>query len=58
MTSISQSNRYLPHKLNTKYYAVKLYRTGTSVHLYAEDIKFLNHLNETGIKNLMAQRNH
>lgn len=32
MTSISQSNRYLPHELNTKYHAVKLYRTGTSVH--------------------------
>ena len=32
MTSISQSSRYLPHELNIKYYAVKLYRTGTSVH--------------------------
>lgn len=31
MTSISQNNRYLPRELNTKYYAVKLYRTGTSV---------------------------
>ena len=31
MTSISQNNRYLPHEINTKYYAVKLYRNGSSV---------------------------
>lgn len=39
MTSISQSNRYLPHELNTKYYAVKLYRTGTSVHFVCRRYK-------------------
>ena len=31
MSSIPQNNRYLPHELNTKFYAVKLYRTGTSI---------------------------
>lgn len=31
MTSISQSQRYYPHDLNTKYYAVNLYRNGNSV---------------------------
>ena len=31
MTSISQSLRYLPHDLNTKFYAVKLYRQTHSV---------------------------
>lgn len=28
MTSISQTQRYIPHELNTKYYATKLYRNG------------------------------
>lgn len=31
MTSISQSQRYYPHDLNTKYYSVKLYRSGYSI---------------------------
>lgn len=31
MTSISQTQRYIPHELNTKYYATKLYRSGYSV---------------------------
>lgn len=31
MTSISQSQRYYPHDLNTKYYAVNLYRNGNSL---------------------------
>ena len=31
MTSMSQNNRYLSHEINTKYYAVKLYRNGFSV---------------------------
>lgn len=31
MTSISQSQRYYPHDLNTKYYAVNLYRNKNSV---------------------------
>ena len=31
MTSISQSLRYLPHDLNTKFYAVKLYRQTHSI---------------------------
>lgn len=31
MNSISQNNRYLPHELNTKFYAVKLYRNGSSI---------------------------
>lgn len=31
MTSISQKQRYIPHELNTKYYATKLYRSGYSV---------------------------
>ncbi len=31
MTSISHSQRYLPHELTTKYYATKLYRSGYSV---------------------------
>lgn len=39
MTSISQNNRYLPHELNTKYYSVKLYRTGTSVHFVCRRYK-------------------
>ena len=31
MNSISHSQRYLPHELNTKFYAVKLYRNGYPV---------------------------
>ncbi len=31
MNSITHSRRYLPHKINTRYYAVKLYRTGVGV---------------------------
>ena len=31
MTSISHSQRYLPHDLNTKFYSVKLYRQGYPV---------------------------
>lgn len=31
MNTITHSQRYLPHKLSTKYYAVKLYRTGVGV---------------------------
>ena len=31
MTSISQTQRYIPHELNTKYYSVKLYRKGYPV---------------------------
>ena len=31
MTSISQSSRYLPHDLKTKYYSVKLYRQTHSI---------------------------
>jgi len=31
MTIIPQNNRYLPHELKTKYYAVKLYRTEVNV---------------------------
>ena len=31
MNSISQTQRYLPHELNTKYYATKLYRNGYSI---------------------------
>lgn len=35
MTSISQTLRYLPHDLNTKYYSVKLYRQTKSIyHVY------------------------
>ena len=30
MTSISQSNRYFPHEINTRYYAVKLFKSGYS----------------------------
>lgn len=31
MTSITQTQRYFPHELNTKYYSVKLYRQGYSI---------------------------
>lgn len=31
MNTITHSQRYLPHELNTKYHAVKLYRTGVGV---------------------------
>ena len=31
MNTITHSQRYLPHELSTKFYAVKLYRTGVSV---------------------------
>lgn len=31
MNNITHSQRYLPHELNTKYFAVKLYRTGVGV---------------------------
>ena len=31
MNTITYSQRYLPHEINTKFYAVKLYRTGVGV---------------------------
>ena len=31
MSIITQTNRYIPHELNTKFYSVKLYRRGYSV---------------------------
>ena len=31
MNTITYSQRYLPHELNTRYHAVKLYRTGVGV---------------------------
>lgn len=31
MTSITQTQRYLPHELNTKFHAVKLYRNGNPI---------------------------
>ena len=31
MNTITYSQRYLPHELNTKFYAVKLYRTGVGI---------------------------
>ena len=31
MTSITQTQRYIPHELNTKFYAVNLYRHGYPV---------------------------
>lgn len=31
MNTITYSQRYLPHELNTKYHAVKLYRTGVGI---------------------------
>ena len=31
MNTITYSQRYLPHEISTKYYAVKLYRTGVGV---------------------------
>lgn len=31
MNTITYSQRYLPHELNTKFYVVKLYRTGVGV---------------------------
>jgi len=31
MNSITHSQRYLPHEINTRFYAVKLYRTGVGV---------------------------
>lgn len=31
MNTITHSQRYLPHDLNTKFYAVKLYRSGVGV---------------------------
>lgn len=30
MNSISQNNRYIPHEINTRYYAVKLFKSGHS----------------------------
>lgn len=32
MNTITYSQRYLPHEINTRFYAVKLYRTGVGVH--------------------------
>lgn len=31
MNTITHSQRYLPHEINTKYYTVKLYRLGVGV---------------------------
>ena len=31
MNTITYSQRYLPHEINTKFYAVKLYRSGVGV---------------------------
>jgi len=49
MTIIPQNNRYLPHELNTKYYAIKLYRTGTSVRFVCRRYKIT--------KSLLMRRN-
>ena len=32
MNTITYSQRYLPHEINTKFFAVKLYRTGVGIH--------------------------
>lgn len=42
MNSISQNNRYLPHELNTKFYAVKLYRNGSSISFVCRRYKISN----------------
>ena len=31
MNSIPYTQRYLPHEIDTRYYAVKLYRTGVGI---------------------------
>lgn len=43
MTSISHSQRYLPHDLNTKFYAVKLYRQGYSISFVCRRYKISKH---------------
>lgn len=39
MTSISHSQRYLPHDLNTKFHSVKLYRNGSSINFICRRYK-------------------
>jgi len=39
MTSISHSQRYLPHDLNTKFHSVKLYRNGYSINFICRRYK-------------------
>ena len=57
MNTITYSQRYLPHELQTKFYAVKLYRTGVSVSFVCRRY----HISKSSLmrwnKNLMAQRN-
>ncbi len=43
MTSISQNQRYIPHELNTKYYATNYIEMDILYLSYVEDIKYLNH---------------
>ena len=56
MNTITHSQRYLPHEINTKFYAVKLYRSGVGVSLSVEDIISLNLLFFDGTKSLMGQK--
>ena len=39
MNIITQNQRYIPHELNTKYYAVKLYRNGYSINFVCRRYK-------------------
>lgn len=54
MNTITHSQQYLPHEINTKFYAFKLYRTGVGSPLFTGDTIFPNHPCSAGIRNLTA----
>ena len=59
MTSISQNIRYLPHDLNTKFYAVQSYRNGNRAEYVCrkENIIFLKLPYLVGIEDSMVLKN-
>lgn len=53
-----KSESYLPHELNTRYYAVLSYRNGNNLLMFVENIIYLNLLFQDEIESLMKLRNH
>lgn len=57
MSGISQNNIYLPHELNTKFYAVKLYRNGSIISFVYRRYKISKSYLIRWNKNWMTQKN-
>ena len=53
-----KSESYLPHVLNTRYYAVYLIEMVINLLMFIENIIYLNLLFQDGIENLIELKNH